>query len=154
MVPGNPFSILEGLRTMHTKIDPVTETLSVASQIDLGDIAEIARLGYRTLVNNRPDGEEPGQLTADMARQKAEAAGIAYHYLPFTAATLTAADIAAFDTLLKNADGPVLAHCRSGTRCFLVWAVTQVQAGAGSADALIARGADLGFEISALKRFS
>jgi uncharacterized protein (TIGR01244 family) len=138
---------------MHTKIVPVTDTLAVASQIDLDDIAEIARLGYRMLINNRPDGEEPGQLTADTARQKAEAAGIAYHYLPFTAATLTAADIAAFDTLLQNAEGPVLAHCRSGTRCFLVWAATQVQAGAGSADALIAQGADLGFEISALKRF-
>jgi uncharacterized protein (TIGR01244 family) len=139
---------------MHTKIVPVTDTLAVGSQIDLADIAEIAGLGYRTLINNRPDGEEPGQLTADTARQKAEAAGIAYHYLPFTAATLTVADIAAFDALLQNAEGPVLAHCRSGTRCFLVWAATQVQAGAGSADALIAQGAGLGFEISALKRFS
>jgi uncharacterized protein (TIGR01244 family) len=139
---------------MHTKIVPVTETLAVASQIDLADIAEIARLGYRTLINNRPDGEEAGQLTADAARQKAEAAGIAYHYLPFTAATLTAADIAAFDNLLHGAEGPVLAHCRSGTRCFLVWAATQLQAGTGSTDALIARGADLGFEISALKRFA
>jgi uncharacterized protein (TIGR01244 family) len=139
---------------MHTKIVPVTETLAVASQIDLGDIAEIARLGYRTLINNRPDGEEAGQLTADTARQKAEAAGIAYHYLPFTAATLTAEDIAAFDTLLQSAEGPVLAHCRSGTRCFLVWAATQVQAGTGAADALIAQGAELGFEISALRRFA
>jgi len=139
---------------MHTKIVPITDTLAVASQIDLGDIAEIARLGYRTLINNRPDGEEAGQLTADTARQKAEAAGLAYHHLPFTAATLTAADIAAFDALLRDAKGPVLAHCRSGTRCFLVWAVTQVQAGAASADTLIARGADLGFEVSALKRFT
>lgn len=139
---------------MHTKIVPVTEMLAVASQIDLEDIAEIARLGYRTLINNRPDGEEPGQLTADEARKKAEAAGIAYHYLPFTAATLTEADIAAFGTLLQDAEGPVLAHCRSGTRCFLVWAATKLRAGAGSADGLIAQGAELGFEISALKRFA
>ncbi|HTJ64134.1 MAG TPA: TIGR01244 family sulfur transferase [Alphaproteobacteria bacterium] len=138
---------------MHAKIVPLTETLAVASQITAGDIAEIAALGYRTLINNRPDGEEPDQLSAAEARAAAEAAGIAYHYLPFTAGTLTEADIAAFDALLRAADGPVLAHCRSGTRCCLIWSAIQLKEG-GSADALIAGGAAKGFEISALKRFA
>jgi sulfide:quinone oxidoreductase len=140
---------------MHAKIVSLTENLAVASQITAEDIPEIAALGYRTLINNRPDGEEPGQLPAEEARAKAEAAGLTYHYLPFTAATLTEADIAAFDRLLgTTAEGPVLAHCRSGTRCCLIWAATELRHDGGSSQDLIAKAAALGFEISALSRFS
>jgi sulfide:quinone oxidoreductase len=138
---------------MHAKIVPITETLAVASQISADDIDEIAALGYRTLINNRPDGEESGQLSSSEARTKAKAAGIAYHYLPFTAGTLTKADIAAFDKLIAEAEGPVLAHCRSGTRCCLIWSAVRLQDGA-SAETLIAEGAAKGFEISALSRFA
>jgi len=138
---------------MHAKITPLTDTLAVASQISADDIEEIAAQGYRVLINNRPDDEEPGQLSSTEARAAAEAAGLAYHYLPFTAGTLTETDIAAFGKLLDQADGPVLAHCRSGTRCCLIWSATQLKDG-GSADALIADGAAKGFEISALKRFA
>lgn len=138
---------------MHAKITPLTESLAVASQITADDIREIAARGYRVLINNRPDDEEPGQLSSAEARAEAEAAGLAYHYLPFTAGTLTQADIAAFGKLLAEAEGPVLAHCRSGTRCCLIWSATQLKAG-GSADALIADGAAKGFEISALSRFA
>ena len=55
-----------------------------------------------TIVNNRPDGEDPGQLPAAEARRLAEAHGIAYHHIPFTAASLTRADVDAFDAVLKR----------------------------------------------------
>ena len=42
----------------------VTDDLSVSPQISLADVAEAARLGFTTLIKNRPDGEEPGQLTS------------------------------------------------------------------------------------------
>ena len=38
----------------------VTDQLSVAPQISLGDVDEAARQGFRLIINNRPDGEEPG----------------------------------------------------------------------------------------------
>jgi sulfide:quinone oxidoreductase len=139
---------------MHAKIVALTPNLSVASQIVDSDIAEIVAAGFRTLINNRPDDEEPGQLGAGSARQAAEASGLAYHYLPFTAATLTVREIEAFEALMEDAEGPILAHCRSGTRCYLLWAATQVRCGAASTEALIQQAAERGFDIAALRRFA
>lgn len=138
---------------MPAKIVRLTDKLSVASQIDDADIAAIAAQGYRAIINNRPDGEEPSQLVSTGAKRQAESAGLSYHYLPFTAATLTDADIATFDRLMAELDGPVLAHCRSGTRCYLIWAATQARKGNASADTLIREAAGRGFDISALTRF-
>jgi sulfide:quinone oxidoreductase len=139
---------------MQAKITTLNDNLSVASQIAESDIGEIAAAGYRVLINNRPDGEEAGQLTSATARAKAEAAGLAYHYLPFTAATLTAADIDEFERLMAAADGPVLVHCRSGTRCYLLWAAAEMRKGAATPDMLIAQAAAQGFDITALARFA
>jgi sulfide:quinone oxidoreductase len=139
---------------MQAKITPLTDKLSVASQITLGDIDELAASGVRALINNRPDGEEHGQLESADARGRAAALGIAYHYLPFTAATLTAADIDEFESLMARTEGPVVAHCRSGTRCYLLWAAAELRNGTATADSLIAGAAARGFDITALKRFA
>src|SRR5215210_3068619 len=70
--------------------------VSAAGKLDRADIEALADSGVRTIVNNRPDGEDPGQLPADEARRLAEALGIAYHHIPITAATLSRADVDAF----------------------------------------------------------
>ena len=139
---------------MHAKITSLTPDLAVASQIVATDIPEIAAAGYRTLINNRPDGEESVQLSSEEAKKQAEALGLAYRYLPVTASTLTIAEIDAFRDMLAGPDKPILAHCRSGTRCYLLWAAVQVRDGKSSADALIRQAADRGFDISGLSKFA
>jgi sulfide:quinone oxidoreductase len=139
---------------MTAKIVPLTENLSVASQIGLDDIARIGAAGFRTIINNRPDGDEPGQLSSADAGRAAAAAGLHYVYLPITAATLSRAEIDEFDRLLSSATGPVLAHCRSGTRCCLVWAATELVNRRQPAAALIRDAAGRGFDIAALTRFA
>ena len=103
----------------------------------------------RTIINNRPDGEDPGQLPAAEARRIAEAYGIAYHHIPITGATLSRADIDAFAAASGNAAEPVVAHCRSGTRSTLLWALTRMREGADSLS-LIAAAAQHGIDIASL----
>ena len=79
--------------------------LSVTGRLDRADIEALARSGVRTIVNNRPDGEDPGQLPAAEARRIAEAHGLAYHHIPITAATLSRADVDAFAEALRTALG-------------------------------------------------
>ena len=67
--------------------------VSAAGKLDRADIEALADAGVRTIVNNRPDGEDPGQLAAEEARLLAEARGIAYHHIPITAASLTLGDV-------------------------------------------------------------
>ena len=123
--------------------------LTAASALGAADIEALAASGVKTIVNNRPDNEDPGQLPAEEARRLCVAHGIAYHHIPFVAATLTAADIDAFDAVLKSAPQPMVAHCRSGTRSTMIWALTRVRAGEDPA-ALVALGARNGVDISAL----
>jgi uncharacterized protein (TIGR01244 family) len=134
---------------MTAELFPLAPGLSVAGRLDRADIDALARAGVRTIVNNRPDGEDPGQLPAAEASQLAAAHGIAYHHIPITAATLTRGDVDAFAATLREAAEPVVAHCRSGTRSALLWALTRMRDGADPL-ALIAEAARHGIDIAGL----
>jgi sulfide:quinone oxidoreductase len=123
--------------------------VTAAGALTRDNIEALAAAGTKVIVNNRPDGEDPGQLTADEARELCAVRGIAYHHIPFVAATLTTADIDAFAAVLKDAPGPLVAHCRSGTRSTMIWALTQLREGADPA-ALVALGARNGVDIAGL----
>jgi uncharacterized protein (TIGR01244 family) len=123
--------------------------LTAAGALTAANIEALAASGVKTIVNNRPDNEDPGQLPADEARKLCAAHGIAYHHIPFVAATLTRADIDAFAAVLKSAAQPVVAHCRSGTRSTMIWALTRVREGADPV-ALVALGQRNGVDITAL----
>jgi uncharacterized protein (TIGR01244 family) len=134
---------------MAPQLVPLGPGLSAAGRLDRADIEELAAAGVRTIINNRPDGEDPGQLPAADARRIAEAHGIAYHHIPITAATLSRADVDAFAAALQDAPAPVVAHCRSGTRSTLLWALTRMREGA-DALSLVAEAAQHGIDIAGL----
>ena len=123
--------------------------LSATGKLDRSDIEALAAQGVRTIINNRPDGEDPGQLPAADARRLAEAHGIAYHHIPVTAASLSRADVDAFAQVLATAPQPIVAHCRSGTRSTLLWALSRLRAGADPF-ALVAEAARHGIDIANL----
>ncbi|HVB15981.1 MAG TPA: TIGR01244 family sulfur transferase [Stellaceae bacterium] len=123
--------------------------LSATGKLDRSDIEALAAQGVRTIINNRPDGEDPGQLPAADARRLAEAHGIAYHHIPVTAASLSRADVDAFAQVLATASQPIVAHCRSGTRSTLLWALSRLRDGADPF-ALVAEAARHGIDIASL----
>ena len=131
------------------KLIPLASGLSAAGALGRGDIEALAEAGIKTIVNNRPDGEDPGQLPAAEARRLAESRGIAYHHIPVTAASLSRADVDAFAAALGKAPGPIVVHCRSGTRSTLLWALTRLREGADPF-ALVADAARNGIDISGL----
>lgn len=132
-----------------TKTTEIAPGLSVAAQIEKADVAQLSGQGFKTIINNRPDSEGVPIAAAD-AKAEAERLGLRYDYLPVTASTITAADLVAFDRLVKDSPKPIVAHCRSGTRCYLLWATSQVVNGRADADALVAEAAAKGFDIKAL----
>jgi uncharacterized protein (TIGR01244 family) len=128
---------------------PLAPGLSAAGALGRAEIETLARAGVKTIVNNRPDDEDPGQLPAGEARRLAEALGIAYRHIPVTAASLSKADVDAFAAALHEAPAPVVVHCRSGTRSTLLWALTRLRDGADPL-ALVAEAARYGIDIAAL----
>ena len=91
----------------------------VCGQIAPGEIASLADAGVTMLVNNRPDGEEPGQPLAADIEAAAQAAGIAYRFVPIIRG-IGPADVESMQEAVHTAgDGKLLAFCRSGTRSAL-----------------------------------
>jgi uncharacterized protein (TIGR01244 family) len=109
------------------RIVELTGTVAVSEQISAGDVAEIAAAGYKVLVNNRPDGEEPNQPSSAEIGAAAVAAGLEYHYLPITMANFPGPEIALMRQLLDDTGRPVLAFCRSGTRCANLWVASRAE---------------------------
>lgn len=102
-------------------ITEITPDYSVASQIAVADVAGIAARGFRAIMCNRPDGEDPGQPEVALIRAEAEARGLGFAFVPVVSGRIAADDVAAFDAALADLPAPVLAYCRSGTRCRILW---------------------------------
>ncbi len=128
----------------------VNEYLSVAGQISKDDIAALAKEGFATIINNRPDDEEPGQLRSAAAKAEAEKQGLDYHYQPIVTGAITRAQVAEFQKMLLRAPKPVLAHCRSGTRCYLLWGLSRALFDRESPLKLVAEAAVKGYDLRIL----
>jgi sulfide:quinone oxidoreductase len=92
------------------------DALSVSPQITPGDVVQIARLGFRSIVCNRPDGEEQGQPSQAEIAAAAEAAGLQFAYVPAVPDQINAQTAEAMAAALSRLPAPVVAYCRSGAR--------------------------------------
>ena len=127
----------------------LTDILSVSAQIDEADIDALAGQGFRSLINNRPDGEVPGQPDRSALAAAAARYGMAYTHLPVVSGQWHEDVVAAFTDALHTLPTPILAFCRSGTRSCTLWALSACAAGEDR-DAVIACAATAGYDLSAL----
>ena len=126
-------------------IRKVTDHFSVAPQITPEEARAAAAGGVALIINNRPDGEEPGQPTNAAIEAAARAAGADYAHIP-VAGRPTPEQAKAQAAAVAAAKGPVLAFCRSGTRSITAWAMGEAASGTSRDDLLrlaIAAGYDL-----------
>ena len=101
----------------------LTPALAVAPQLMPEAMTDAARLGFKSIINNRPDFEAgPTQPTSAQIEAAALAAGLVYRFLPVAPAYQSPDEIAAFADLLQELPQPVLAFCRSGTRSARLYA--------------------------------
>lgn len=98
-------------------IRAVSPDVCVAAQLTPEAMAELARAGFRSVINNRPDFEHgPDQPTNAAIEAAARAAGLEYRFLPVSGGYQSPQEIAAFAALLGELPRPILAFCRSGAR--------------------------------------
>ena len=102
--------------------------LAVGPQITLSDLAALKAAGFRAVIDNRPDGEEPGQPDHDAVKAAAEAAGLAFRYIPVVHGAPLDTPVAAFARAMDELPGPVFAYCRSGARSTALWTAITPQA--------------------------
>jgi uncharacterized protein (TIGR01244 family) len=119
----------------------------VSGQVAPDEVAGLAESGVTMLVNNRPDGEEPGQPLAGEIEAAAEQAGIAYRFVPIIRG-IGPADVESMQQAMREAaDGTLLAFCRSGTRSALTWALARREDGI-PANEIVERITEVGFDVA------
>lgn len=102
---------------MSLPLQALTPDVCVAPQLTPEAMAEAAAMGFKSVVNNRPDFEHgPDQPTSAQIEAAATAAGLEYRHLPVAGGYQSPEEIAAFADLLAELPRPLLAFCRSGAR--------------------------------------
>ena len=110
-------------------IRTINHHFSVSGPLTKDDLYTLAQAGVTTLINARPDFEEPNQVADAILRVWARAAGLKYEFLPVISGNYSSQDVAEFGRILLGATGRVHAICRTGTRVLHLWALARWEQG-------------------------
>ena len=128
------------------EIKRIDDDISVAPQIVASDLTAIAEAGFKTVICNRPDGEAEDQQTFAEIDAAAQAVGILIIFQPVVSGAVTDEDGFEFGKLLDNAAKPVLAYCRTGTRCTILWCLSRL--GKLPVNEILTRATAAGYDMS------
>ncbi len=107
----------------------ISDKVLASPQIEVADIAAAKSAGVSLVINNRPDGEDPGAAQGAEIEAAAKAAGLAYQAIPIGHSGFSEVQVDQMVEALNGASGKVLAYCRSGTRSTLLWSLAQAKLG-------------------------
>jgi len=111
---------------MPLTITKISDTYSTSPQISPEDIKEIADLGYKTIINNRPDHEGGAeQPTSNAIKLEAEKLGLHYYHIAVIPNNIQSAQVDEFSKAFETAPKPVLAFCRTGNRACRILELAQ-----------------------------
>lgn len=129
------------------KINKITHEVAVSPQITVKDINTIKQYGFRSIICNRPDYEDDSQpLFADIS-DAAKNNGLVAEHLPVVSSTLYhPKNRQAFKRLINELPKPILAYCRSGTRCATLWSLSQL--GDIAVDEILQLSRQAGYEVA------
>jgi len=130
---------------MERKI--INKTISVSGQINIDDVTQLQNEGVKTIICNRPDHEDPGQLEVDKVKVAVESAGLNFYFMPVVSGQMNEAQGEQFSRILDEAPKPIHAYCRSGTRCSILWAMSELLAGKDK-DKVLKTTAQAGYDLS------
>lgn len=115
------------------QITTLTSEFSVTGQITPEDVSTIADLGFKTVINNRPEGESGDQPAGEAIAAACEAQGLKYVTIPIVPNGLDESHVDQLAAALDDNATPALAFCRTGNRSSMLWnAMQQRQHAPGS----------------------
>jgi uncharacterized protein (TIGR01244 family) len=102
---------------MNLEITQHNPQFSTVGQINPEDVTQIVALGYKSIIDNRPDleGGSAQPMHTDIEK-KATDLGVQFAYLPVISGAITPEQVQQMADLLDALPKPILAFCRSGAR--------------------------------------
>ena len=99
----------------------MTDDLTIYKQIYPSQCIKIAKLGYRSVLNIRPDAESDTQPNSCDLATATKQADLAYHYLPFDDERLSLLTVEQFAKFYHSMPKPILMFCGTGARAKLLY---------------------------------
>lgn len=99
----------------------MTDNLTIYKQIYPSQCTKIAELGYRSVLNIRPDAETDHQPNSCDFTHATEEANLTYHHLPFDDERLSMATVEQFAAFYRVMPKPILMFCGTGARAKLLY---------------------------------
>jgi sulfide:quinone oxidoreductase len=97
----------------------------VCGQLFETDLKLIAKQDVRSIVNNRPDGEMPGQpASADLAKA-AEELGMTFVHFPVESRSVSKEAAEEFAKVCSELERPLLIFSASGVRSTKIWEMSE-----------------------------
>lgn len=104
-------------------IRSLNDEYSVTPQISVEDLDTIKEMGFKSVVCQRPDGEDPGQPDYSEIAARAKELGIETRHIPVSGPPTPDAVHAMVDAL-DEMPKPMLGYCRSGNRSTIIYQQT------------------------------
>jgi uncharacterized protein (TIGR01244 family) len=130
-------------------LKPLSPELSVTPQIEIAEVANLAALGFKSIIGDRPEGEAPGQPAWSSLVAEAERHGMSARQIPVVPGQISPEDVERFAEALRDLPTPIAAFCRTGTRSVMLWALANPDG--LSVDERIAVAAAHGYDLAPLR---
>lgn len=92
------------------------QAITLYKQIHPCQCQALSRLGYKSLINLRFDGETDGQPTGADIKHSADNAGLSYHNLPIDGEHIHLSQVQTFAKLINDLPKPIMVFCGTGSR--------------------------------------
>lgn len=103
------------------QIGRLSEHFFVSGQIESEHVPQLAEHGFKTIICNRPDGEDAGQPTAGEIAAAAAEHGIEFIHIPIVPPGVSPQNMQDFRHQFDELQRPVLMYCRTGTRSAMLY---------------------------------
>jgi len=130
---------VEGIRNFAQ----IESVVACAGAIVPDSVAQIADMGFRSIINLQRATEETANVEEESAA--AETAGIRYVHLPFGGPEYDPAVADQFlETIVEPETAPAFIHCGGGGRAASMWFIKRVMLDEWDVDTALAEAMDLG----------
>jgi uncharacterized protein (TIGR01244 family) len=134
------------------KMARIADDLYISSQLRPENVSTLKRLGIKTIVDIRPDGEAADQTPSAEIKTVSIGHGLGFHYIPVPHENIPFSAVEALDQALTPQARPALLYCRTGRRAVRLLALVQASRVDGpGADAIMEMVRAAGFSADDLR---
>jgi len=129
-------------------LNKIIDDYVVSDQINEDDVKKLKEAGFKTIFCNRPDNEEKDQVSVKSINNKANENGLTFVHQPVIGGQISQKDVDEFSDYYDDAEKPIFAYCRTGTRSSMLWALSE--SGKRSVDDILSLTTAAGYNLSNL----